>query len=313
MNITLQEMAGKMREYNTYRIYYHKSPDGDAVMSAYALAAALQSIGKVCEPVCSDPVPEEYLDMIADFQFSPVQNYTAIAVDSADKKRLGIYAEEKITLCVDHHENRMEADYKYVVPEASSCCELVYRLILEMGISVTPKLAELLYTGLVTDTQCFRTYSTNTASLETAAALAGYGVNIVAIARRFTLEKTPERIAIERILLDSFRYTCDDRILGCMVSHDDLVRIGAVDSRLEGLNLIVDQVRGPEIGIVVRETQPGHCRISVRTYTGLNAAEICASFGGGGHADRAGGEIEASPAEAMKRVEIAAAAYINKH
>ena len=99
----------------------------------------------------------------------------------------------------------------------------------------------------------------------------------------------------------------------CHLCGVALVRIGAVDSRLEGLNLIVDQVRGPEIGIVVRETQPGHCRISVRTYTGLNAAEICASFGGGGHADRAGGEIEASPAEALKRVEIAAAAYINKH
>ena len=313
MNITLHEMARKMREHNAYRIIYHKSPDGDAVMSAYALAAALQSIGKVCEPVCCDPIPKEYLDMIADFRFTPVDHYTAIAVDSADNKRLGIYEKEKITLCVDHHENRMVADYKYVVPEASSCCELIYRLVLEMGIVITSKLAELLYTGLVTDTLCFRTYSTNAASLKAAAELAEYGVNIVAIARRFALEKTPERIAIERILLDSFHYTCDSRILGCMVTHDDLARIGAVDSRLEGLNLIVDQVQGPEIGIVVRETQPGHCRVSVRTYAGLNAAEICASFGGGGHADRAGGEIEASPAEALKKAEAAAAAYINKH
>lgn len=313
MEITLQEMALKLKEYSSYKIFYHKKPDGDAVMSAFSLALALQSIGIPCEPVCCDPIPDTYFDLVGGLSFPRLEDYTAIAVDSANEKRLGKYAEETITLCIDHHKNTLEASYKYVVPEASSCAEVIYKLICEMGITVTHQLANLLYTGLITDTQCFRTISTNSASLETAVSLAHAGADIVKIARRFALEKTQERIAIEQVLLNSFHYTCDNKVLSCMFTFDDMQRIGVDDSNLEGLNLIVDQVRGLDIGIVVRETKPGHCRISVRTYTGLNAAEICGSFGGGGHADRAGGDIEDTPGNALKAVEETAADFLRFH
>ena len=312
IELTMTEMAKKLRDYPSYRIYYHKNPDGDAVMSAYALACALQSIGIQCEPVCSDPVPEAYTEFTANLKFPHLENTAAIAVDSADAGRLGKYADEKITLCIDHHVNNMEADYKYVVPEASSCSELIYDLIREMGIPVTKQIANMLYTGLVSDTQCFRAYSTTSASLKAAAALADEGAEIVRIARKDALEKTPERLAIEQVLLNSFHYTCDGRILGCMFTWDDLQRIGTDDSRLQGLSQVVDQVRGLEIGIVVRETRPGHCRISVRTYTGIDATKICAEFGGGGHEERSGFEIDLAPAEALERVERTAAKYIAK-
>ncbi len=312
MDITLQELSRKLREYSSYRIYYHKSPDGDAVMSAYVLALALQSIGIVCEPKCCDPVPEVYLDLINPIKCEHLENYTAIAVDSASAARLGDYSNETITFCIDHHENNMQAKYRYVVPEASSCAELIYRLLLEMKIPITMQIANLLYVGLITDTQCFRTYSTNQASLETAVELAKCGADIVRIARRYTLEKTPERIAIEQILLNSFHYTCEGRVLGCMFTYEDMQKTGADDSELEGLNLIVDQVRGPEIGIVVRETQPGHCRVSVRTYSeSLNAAEICTQFSGGGHADRAGCEMNATPEQALKQIEMTSATFLH--
>ena len=313
MDITLQEIAQKLREYPSYRIYYHKSPDGDAVMSAYVLALALQSIGIPCEPKCCDLVPEVYRDLIDPIKCAHLENYTTIAVDSASAARLGKYSNEPITFCIDHHENNMQAEYRYVVPEASSCAELIYRLLLEMEMPITPQIANLLYVGLVTDTQCFRTYSTNQASLETAAELAKHGADIVGIARRYALEKTPERIAIEQVLLNSFHYTCNGRVLGCMFTYDDMKRTGADDSQLEGLNLIVDQVRGPLIGIVVRETLPGYCRVSVRTYkNGLSSAEICATFRGGGHADRAGCEIKAAPEDALAQVEIASAAFLQE-
>ena len=313
MEISMQEMAKKLREYPSYKIFYHKSPDGDAVMSAYSLAIALQSTGIPCEPVCCDPIPDAYADLVGELSFPHLDDYTAIAVDSSDAKRLGRYAEETITLCIDHHTNTMAASYKYVAPEASSCSELIYMLICEMGIAVTHQLANFLYTGLITDTQCFRTVSTNSASLETAVSLAHAGADIVKIARQFALEKTQERIAIEQVLLNSFHYTCDRKVLGSMFTFDDMQRIGVDDSNLEGLNLIVDQVRGLDIGIVVRETKPGHCRISVRTYSGLNAAEICGMFGGGGHADRAGGEIEESPDNALRIVEEIAANYLHQY
>ena len=58
MVITLQEMARKMREYDEFMIVYHIRPDGDCIGSSYALALALQSIGKRCAVVGRDPVPK---------------------------------------------------------------------------------------------------------------------------------------------------------------------------------------------------------------------------------------------------------------
>ena len=314
MDITLQEMAKKLREHSSYRIYYHKSPDGDAIMSAYALALALKDIRIQCEPKCCDPVPEVYQDLISQIKCEQLEHYTSIAVDSASAARLGDYSAVKITFCIDHHENKLEAEYRYVEPEASSCAELIYKLLLEMKLPITDQIANLLYTGLVTDTQCFRSYSTNQSSLETAVELAKHGAEIVRIARRYALEKTPERIAIEQILLNSFHYTCEGRILGCMFTYEEMKKTGASRSQLEGLNLIVDQVRGPQIGIVVRETLPKCCTVSVRSYReDINAVDICAQFGGGGHADRAGYEIEAAPDDALAQVERAAAGYVRKN
>ena len=322
MDVSLQIMAQKLKEHSAYKIYYHEKPDGDAVMSAYALAVALQSIGISCEPLCCDGIPDAYKEEISTLSYQPLKadpvEYTNIAVDTAKNKRLGKYKDEEITFCIDHHEHTdkddnddgMKAKYKWVVPEASSCAELIYKLILEMGIKVNPEIASLLYIGLITDTLCFRTFATNKESLETAALLAGRGADIVRIARQYALEKTPERVAVEQVLIDSFHFTCNGKVLSAMITYEDLHNMGVEDTRLEGLNIVVDQIKGPEIGIVVRETSKGNCRVSVRTYKGINAVDICREFGGGGHPDRAGFETDEKPEVIIRQVEETAERYL---
>ncbi|MDE5884112.1 MAG: hypothetical protein K2H29_03425 [Oscillospiraceae bacterium] len=51
MDISLQELAEKLKVSDEYRIVYHIRPDGDCIGSAFALALELQSIGKKCEVV----------------------------------------------------------------------------------------------------------------------------------------------------------------------------------------------------------------------------------------------------------------------
>ena len=125
--------------------------------------------------------------------------------------------------------------------------------------------------------------------------------------RQYILYKTPQRMEIERILTNSFHYTCGGRILGCFFSYADMVRIHTNDAELEGLNVIVEQVEGVEIGIVVRETAPNHCRVSVRTGSAYDAAAICAYLGGGGHTHAAGCELEGRPADVLTQVEAVCA------
>ena len=57
MDVTIKEIAEKLKEYDNYSVVYHIRPDGDAVGSSFALALALQSIGKKCTVKGQDDIP----------------------------------------------------------------------------------------------------------------------------------------------------------------------------------------------------------------------------------------------------------------
>lgn len=312
MKGSLTQIADAIKQNKSYKIYFHKKPDGDAIGTAHALALGLQSIGIKTALFCSDPVPEIYHYLIEGIQNDTVpEKCPTIAIDTSNAGRLGVYSDIKIDFCIDHHENNGFHDaLQYVEENASSCAEVLLKVLEEMNVTISKDIANLLYVGLVTDTMCFRARSTRTGSLETAARLAAYGADIVNIARRHALMKTPERMKIESILCNSFHFTCDNRVLGSMFTYVEMERAGLQDGQLEGLNTVVEQVEGIEIGIVVRETKPCYCRVSVRTSEKYNAGRICAEFGGGGHANAAGCEIEQTPEIALSMVEEACKRYI---
>lgn len=314
INQQLKDMAAELKKFTAAKIYFHKSPDGDAIGSAYALAFALHSLGIKCEPVCEDSVPGRYGFLTDGFCQEASEDAALIAVDSASPSRLGNVTISKFDFCIDHHEdNSIKAVYKYVDKNSSSCCEIIYQLILGMGVPVTKQIADLLYAGIVTDTSCFRGERTTPASLRAAAELAGYGADIVEIGRRFCLLKDRARMGIENALRQNLQYSDEDnRILGTFYRYEDLQKNGIKDSDLEGLNAFIDQVEGISIGIVVREISPGYCRISVRTYGPYNAGEICAAFGGGGHADCSGANMKGMPEAVLKQVEKECLAAMRK-
>jgi len=316
VDVTVNRMAELLKENGAFEIYFHKKPDGDAVASAYALGLALRACGKKCRFVCHDPVPERYrflTDLVWDDELDG--GFKRIAVDSVNPKRLGKYAEIPVDFCIDHHEkNAFDQAIRYVEDQSSSCSELIFKLIEAMNVPVTKQIADFLYTGLVTDTMCFRTTGTNTQSLRTAARLAEYGADIVGLARRFCLMKSPKRMEIERILCNSFHYTCNAKVLTSMFTYEDMHRIGLDDSHLEGLNSVVDQVEDIDIAMVIRETRPKFCRVSVRTMKpNYNAADICGYFGGGGHSDRSGCEIEDEPQKVREMLEATVEKYIERN
>jgi len=321
MNVTLKRVAQELKKIECCDIYFHKKPDGDAIGSSHALALGLNSLGIRCKLKCCDPIPEKYSSMCGGLsslfdetgtRLDEPQKVVGICVDTASRKRLGVFKTEKFDFCIDHHmNNSVDAKYSYVEEDASSCSEIIYKLLCEMNVPISKLMADFLYTGIVTDTLCFRSRSTTKATLSIAAEIAVCGADIVDIARRHCLEKTPERMTIEAILMKSFHYTCDRRILGSMFTYEDMTEAGVKDAELEGLNTIIEQAAGVEIGIVVREIKPGFCRVSVRTNGVFNAAHICEHFGGGGHANAAGGEIKATPSIALETVEKISADFLN--
>lgn len=313
MDITAKQAAEILKNSgNGYRIIYHIRPDGDAICSAYALAEALHMLGKKCGVISHGRIPSVYSGYAESFGNDDMAEPLNVVVDSASPARIGGFADEKIFLSVDHHmPNTIAAEYKYTDAESSSCGELVYKMIKELGVGITPHIAELIFTALLTDTFCFRSGSVNADSYKAAAELACCGIDVSGIARRHYMNKSPQRAKIEEIFVRSYHYTCGGKVLGGIITREDM-RVSGIDPcELEGITSFPEEISGVLAGITIRETADGRSRVSVHTSDGINAADICGIFGGGGHAHAAGCELDCAPDEALKIIEKTCAEMIN--
>lgn len=311
MNITIQEMAEKLKEYDEYRVIYHIRPDGDCIGSSFALAIALQSLGKKCDVAGQDDIPRIHRYMTDKVKLDKLNNPVYIAVDSASPQRVGSYGDKHFTFCIDHHNNTFtDADYRHVETDCGACSEIIYKLIKAMGVTVTKEIANLLYTALVTDTMCFRTSDTKVQSFEVAAELAKAGADIYHIGRLNTFIKSAGRMKIESILRDSFHFTCNNHIATGIITLKDLETAGVLDSDIEGINSLVEQIEGIRIGVTIRELPDGRMRCSMRSNGDISVNDICKIHGGGGHFHAACCELDMSAEEARETVEKTCMEYL---
>lgn len=296
MNVSIKEIAEKLRSYDEYVIVYHIRPDGDCIGSSFALALSLQSLGKRCAVVGRDPVPQIHRFMTDAVPQDDVTEPIYISVDAVSPMRTGNYADKHFTFCIDHHRNNsIEADYKYVEEDCGACSEIIFKLLNELNVTITKQIADLLYTALVTDTRCFQTSDTSEQSFETAAALKRLGADTFNISRRNIFGKPKGRRMIEDMLKESLKFSCNDKLITGIITLDNLKTANIADSELEGINSYVEQYEEMLIGVTVRELPDGRSRCSVRTSSDISANDICAAYGGGGHYHAAVCELDDAP------------------
>ena len=165
MTEQLSAVAAFLRRHDNYDILTHDYPDGDTLGSAFALCLVLQQMGKHAR-VITTYLPDDFLFLQKDVEKQDFVAQTVVSVDVADTKLLGsnraVY-EGKIDLCIDHHmTNKVMVPLRLVDGGAAANCEILYKLFRHMEISWTRAIANCLYTGISTDTGCFR--YTNTTS-----------------------------------------------------------------------------------------------------------------------------------------------------
>ena len=134
--------------------------------------------------------------------------------------------------------------------------------------------------------------------MRVAAELLDLGVDAAPINKVMFDTKSKKQLMLEREVYDTLTFCADGRCAIIAVTRDIMNRAGVGDDGLEGLAQIPRMIEGVEIGITMREKKDGGFKISVRANERLvNAAQLCARFGGGGHAAAAGCRIEGTLGE----------------
>ena len=303
--VSAAEAASFLLKNDNYTILTHAHPDGDTLGSAFALCAGLRALSKKANVICPDDIPRkfEYLTVLGTEDFVPK---TVISVDVADEKLLGGLCEQykgKIQLSIDHHgTNTGFAELMYLEGNSAAACECIYKVIKELNTEVTPFIASCLYTGIATDTGCFKFSNTTPGTHLFAAELMQAGADFDNINRVMFEVKTRGRLEMERRVLDSIEFVCDGRCAIVTVTQSMIKETGCDSSDMDGITALSRQIEGVQIGITVREKADGNWKVSLRTFEPYNAADICSVFGGGGHCRAAGCEFSCSAEEAKSQL-----------
>lgn len=292
MKMEINEIAKILRDNNNFYILTHKSPDGDTLGSAGALCLALQKMRKNAKVLCSDELPKKY-----EFLFESVKNQNfdpsyVISVDVADVQLLGenlsCFA-DSVDLCIDHHlMHRQFAKISYVEGCFAATAEIIYEIIKALGITIDANIAKCIYTGISTDTGCFRHSNATSHSYRVAADMIDCGANAFEINKIMFDTKSRAKLSLEKIALESLEFFCNNKCAIICLTNEEIVDSGACESDFDGISAIPRQIEGVLIGVFIKEEKKGIFKVSMRTDATIDASKICANFNGGGHRCAAG-------------------------
>lgn len=303
-NVTVEEAAALLRGQDQILILTHRSPDGDTLGSGFALLRALLSCGKRARLLCSDPIPAKYEYLrrgLSDADFAPA---FVVAVDIADEKLLGAPLEAqyagRIDLCVDHHLSNTGYAKALLLRECAATCELIEPLVRALGCRVTPAIADCIYTGLSTDTGCFRYSNVTPETFELAAEMLRAGADFDNINRVMFETRTKTYLKLEALVLASLELHFGGRCAAVTITQEMFRESGSNETECDGIASLPRKIEGVEVGLTLRERADGSFKVSVRTYAPYDASAVCAALGGGGHARAAGCEIDKNDLAAGK-------------
>lgn len=315
MDITLNGAAVLLKSVERVLILTHASPDGDTLGSAGALCLALRQLGKHARIMCNDEIPPKYSFML---QNIPDQDFVpefVVTVDVADLKLLGkdyLEWEDKIDLSIDHHaSNRHYAKYNAVIPVAANC-ENIYSLLAAMEIEMTEDIARCLYTGIITDTGCFRYSNVTPETHIIAANLMEVCPNTAQINLEMFEIKSRNRIALENAALSGISFLADGRCAMTVITREILEKTGTTVADVEGIASMTRNIEGVQIGFLIREKTDGTYKVSCRTCETSDAAELCGLFGGGGHPRAAGFSFAGTLEELFESLKEVSARFITE-
>jgi phosphoesterase RecJ-like protein len=316
MNELLEKAATALRQADSVAIACHVNPDADALGASLGLSNFFRMRG--VRTVCSFPnepfEPPRWLSVLpgaealatpADFPLEPALMVTC---DVASMDRLGMLARSaaraQTLIWIDHHvSNEGLGTIPLIDPRASSTCEIVWRLIREVGGEVPVETATCLYAGLVTDTGRFQYEAVTPDTLRLAADLREFPFDHTRLVQALYEDNPTGYLRLLGAALE--RITVEDDLVWTYLTQADLSGAGVLATDTDDLIDVVRTAREADVAAVLKQQLDGRFKVSVRSKGRHDVATVAAAFGGGGHRLAAGYTSKHGLAETIDRLKAA--------
>ncbi|MDY6400327.1 MAG: DHH family phosphoesterase [Synergistales bacterium] len=308
-----------LKAYGTWKIFTHAKADGDAWGSSTALYTAGKNLGKnVCWLNPDEKLSDRYKYLSGfnahitceKFDFVNENDVLYIFLDCSNEERgtLGFDSSKNINaLNIDHHEdNNLFGRVNCVDGEASSTCEMLYRIFEADSWEITQAIAESLYTGIFTDTGGFSFSNTSPLTHNIAAELIKLGAEPAHMSDLISQNKTPADFLLWSRAMSRVKMFGPENIFAISILYaSDFQEVGADMTGTEGLSSMFMTIRGVKLISTITEYPTGEIRLSIRSREGspFGAGEFARTLGGGGHERAAGAELKVPINDAVNELE----------
>ena len=274
----------------------HVNPDADALGSMLGLSNHLRAMGK--QTVCSFPndpfEPPRWAPMLPGTEALvppsafPQDPPVMVTCDVASLDRLaslgGAAVRAKTLIWIDHHvTNDGLGTIPIVDPSASSTCELVWRLVKELGGQIQIETAMCLYAGLVTDTGRFQYAAVKPDTLRLAAELREFPFEHTRLVQALYEDNGVAYLGLLGIALGRVRVEPEADLVWTYLTRADLEASDVHPGETDDLIDVVRTAREADVAAVIKQQRDGRFKVSLRSRGGHDVAAAASRFGGGGH------------------------------
>lgn len=300
--MTRSDTARWLSERNRFCILSHCRPDGDTVGSTAALCLGLRKLGKVAYVLENPELSGNLAFLHEGLTGAWREGDTVVSVDVSTAERIQVGGQDlRVDLKIDHHGKGEEfAPAALVDGDSAACGEIVYDLLVELGVALDQDIARALYVAVSTDTGCFRFANTTEHTFQVAAACAATGVKLYPVNQLLFDTNSLTKLKIQGWMVEHTRFLKDGKFAVCAMPWE--VEQDATPDDMDNAPGFLRSIEGVELCVLIRQSGE-QVKLSVRAVPGYDASAVCARFGGGGHKGAAGATCNMTMEEAETAVE----------
>lgn len=303
--ISIKQAAAFLKGCDGYLIYTHASPDGDTIGSAVALALILRKMGKKANIFSVDGIPSKLSfmptnDLFLENEPEVLDGFTPVSVDVAGPIVLGKAKNKSFALSIDHHKvNTVDCEKLLVMSDRIACGEIIFLLMDELSVAIDKDIASALYGAISSDSGGFRYDATKPETHIMAARCLETGIDFAEINRMLFESKTKAQVNLIKTAYNNLELLRDGRFALVAIRPEEVIKCGATEMDFDCINSIPREIGGVLASAVIRQKADG-VKVSMRSNTDIDVAEIAKRFGGGGHYHAAGFTFGGSFDEAVE-------------
>jgi phosphoesterase RecJ-like protein len=283
----------------------HIRPDGDAIGAMLGLGMALQSADKEVQMILSDGVPRSFRHLPSAKQIQKRLEGTvdlAIVLDCSDLLRTGgVLGDRLADINIDHHITNLEfARVNFVAPQYPATSAILAEFLPRWGLTITLPIAQALLSGIISDTIGFRTSNTTSHTLRLAADLMDLGCDMPDLYNRMLIRRSFTSARYWGIALE--RLQRENNLIWTSLTLEDRANAGYSGNDDADLTNLLSAIEEGEVAVLFIEQKKGRVKVSWRSVPDVDISQLALSFGGGGHPNAAGVELEGSMETIQNRV-----------